>query len=112
MLSTTIYDEIFNLKYKTGDMAIEFIIDEFCSHDLHVYNIEDNDLAVTFHAKNKHCRIELRIDRLNKVFDIVAQKDGWTIFPTRGDWNIIEAFLDKLTSKKGTTKIPDTEYLL
>ena len=43
---------------------------------------------------------ELRIDRLNKQFEICAFSQGNTFLPAYGDWHIIEEYLNQLVSFK------------
>ena len=83
-----------------GDMAIEYIADEFRSLGLHIKRVANNDLAVTFYAEGDNTEIEMRIDRIAREFQISAIQDGHTIFPASGAWELIKEYLNKLVGVK------------
>jgi len=99
MLPQPVLDEIFNVKYRVSDQALEYISDELDKFRCTISRIEDNDLAVTIYfGRNTIPSVdgEIRIDRIFKNFSITGICNG-LILPMSGDWGTIIEYLNRLT---------------
>lgn len=102
MLPKPIIDEIFNLRYQVSDAAIDHICDELHRYGCVVDNHCNYDTSVILYfsrsADAVHPRLEgeLRIDRIERQFDIAARYGEETILPASGDWSLVEEYLQKV----------------
>jgi hypothetical protein len=101
MLSPVILKEIFTIKYRVSDQALDHISDELDQFRCVVSHIEDNDMAVTIHFQRDlnglpAVKGEIRIDRMATNFQIVGACEGFML-PVEGDWSVILAYLRQLT---------------
>jgi len=101
MLSQVILKEIFTVKYRVSEQALDHISDELDQFRCVVSRIEDNDLAVTiyfFRNMNGLPAVngEIRIDRITRNFQIVGTCEG-LMLPVEGDWSVILEYLRQLT---------------
>jgi len=102
MLSQTVLTEIFNVKYRVSEQALDHISDELDQFRCTISRIEDNDMAVTIYfGRNMNgmpaVEGEIRIDRVRKLFEIVGICEGWML-PAEGDWSVIIEYLRQLTA--------------
>ena len=103
MLPNQIIKELFTVKYKVSDIVVDHIIEELNRFNCIPTNISDYDTSIIIEfGKIGDFPIEgeLRIDRLNKQFEICAFSQGNTFLPAYGDWHIIEEYLNQLVSFK------------
>jgi len=101
MLSSVVLNEIFNIKYRISDQAIEHISDELDKFRCVISRVDDNDLAITicFDRCINNLPIvegEIRIDRVMNNFGIIGSCDG-LMLPINGDWSMILTYLEQLT---------------
>lgn len=101
MLSQAVLDEIFNVRYRVSEQALDHISDELDQFRCTVSHVEDNDLAVTIYfGRNMNgmpaVEGEIRIDRVNNQFEIVGVCEGFML-PVTGDWSVILEYLRQLT---------------
>lgn len=108
MIPQTIHKELFNIACKVSDATIDYIAEELSKYGLHVNRIANHDLAITFYAEGKNIICQVRIDRLGQVYEIVATKGEWTIFPARGDWSLIDRYLVQLS--RLPSELSDAKY--
>ena len=102
MLSKAVLDEIFNVKYRVSDQALDHISDELDKFRCTVSHIEDNDHAVTIYFGREMNGMpsvegEIRIDRITGNFEIVGICGGFML-PIEGDWSVIIEYLRQLTN--------------
>jgi hypothetical protein len=100
MLSKVVLDEIFNVRYRVSDQAIDYIADELDRFRCVIFRVEDNDLAVTIYFGRSMNGVpaaegEIRIDRVNRQFEIVGKCCGFML-PAEGDWFVIVEYLRQL----------------
>lgn len=98
MLPQIITDEFFNINAGVSDTAIEHIVDELSDYGYSVDHYSNYILAINFQFSNIHNTIqgELRVNRIEKRFEISAVCGADTIFPVWGDWLAIDKFLQML----------------
>lgn len=101
MLSPAVLIEIFNVKYRVSEQALDHISDELDQFRCTISRVEDNDLAVTIYfGRNMNgmpaVEGEIRIDRVNERFEIVGVCEGFML-PAHGDWSVILEYLRQLT---------------
>lgn len=100
VLPAPIIDEIFDLRYKPGDMAIGHLCDDLEGLGLRVKEVVNHDHAVIilFDATGDHPTDgEIRVDRVRQVFDVSAVVDSELVLPVSGGW---ETVLDCIRSFK------------
>lgn len=99
MLSNDIIVEVFNIRYKPDDMLVTQIAEELERYQLVVYQVMNNDHAITYKFKRSNVVGlsdvfgYLRIDRIKKLFEICASFDGSMMLPIKGDWLAIHDYL-------------------
>lgn len=108
MLPSLVIKEIFNLQYKASDISLQHIADELESFGLTVKNVTNYDHAIVYEFGTIVQPIifgELRVDRIQKTFSIVATFGDATILPVNGDWQIIDKFLECLIALDDHAKL-------
>lgn len=100
MLSQVILNEIFNIRYRVSEQALDHISDELDRFRCMVSRVEDHDLAVTIYfSRNMNgmpaVEGEIRIDRVTNTFWVVGICDG-LMMPVEGDWSVILEYLRQL----------------
>jgi len=99
MISKSISCELFDLQYQVSDIAIDHICDELIKHGCLVNHYVNYDASIIIYFNRNELNGELRIDRINRQFDIVIGCDDEIIMPVSGDWSLIDEYLRKaLTS--------------
>lgn len=98
MLPQLIVDEIFNLKYQINELAIDHVCDELQCHGCVVdsYHNYDTSVIIYFSCSEKKLEGELRIDRIEKHFNVAVKRGDETILPAFGDWPLVKEYLDKV----------------
>lgn len=101
MLSSIVLNEIFNIKYRISDQAIDHISDELDKFRCVISRVDDNDLAITIYFDRRIDNLplvkgEIRIDRIMHDFGIIGFCDG-LMLPAKGDWSMILTYLGQLT---------------
>lgn len=107
MLSRIVEEELFNIQYRVGDMVIAQISEEIEKFLLSVNRVENNDFALTFYfGRNETYKPlpvvegELRIDRLGKMFEIIAKCNDWYVVPAYGDWVTVHDYLSEISREQ------------
>jgi hypothetical protein len=102
ILPRAVVDEIFNLEFRVSEQALEYVEGEFSRFGCVVSNHCDYDVAVMVYfnrpADAAHPRLEgeLRIDRIERRFEIGVKYGDELIFPAYGDWNLVTKYLTKV----------------
>lgn len=91
MLST-----LFNIKYRTDDSILDYIIEEFTHRGFVADEVHDNDSNIVLKFSNSNTVGEFTIDRFRKEFSIFAKVYDENIFPVFGEYSIVLSYLDKL----------------
>ncbi len=101
-LPQVVLDEIFNLEFKVSDQAIEYISDELDKFGCVISNSFDYDMSVIIMFYKQHDKShpylegELRIDRIQRRFEICVKYGEETVLPAFGDWDLIIEYLVKV----------------
>ena len=101
MPSQIVLDEMFNVKFRVSEQALDFISDELDKYRCVISHVDDYDHAVVVHfgrEMNGMPKVEgeLRIDRIERNFEIVGTCEG-LMLPVRGDWDMVTTYLRQLT---------------
>ncbi len=99
MLPPIISSELFSIRHRVNDIAMEYIVDEFWKYRLRVTKIDDCDVFVYIDFVGTDIEGELKIDRFQKHFEIVARNKNSMILPAIGDWNIVLKYLTTLITQ-------------
>ena len=103
MLPNQIVKELFAIEYKVSDIVVDHVIEELNKFDCIPTSISDYDTSIIIEfgkIGDSPMEGELRIDRLNKQFEICARFQGNTFLPAYGNWHIIEEYLNQLVNFK------------
>lgn len=104
MIPSHIIQELFDIRYRPSDIAIESIIEGIADKGFSTSNCYDCDLFVYLDIHCEDVEGELRIDRLNKNFqlNIKSKTNSFVILPITGDWDTICKHLELLNVRDDT----------
>lgn len=99
------------MRHRLSDVACQQIADELEQYGLVVKNILNYDHALIFYFGTIILPSgpfvttivgELRIDRIDKYFEIIATCGEYLIFPVKGQWEDVGRFLEQLVSSEAS----------
>jgi hypothetical protein len=102
MLPRTITDEIFNLRYRVNDVALNHVYDELLKYGCLVTGTIDCDASIIIYFKRPNDAThplldgELRIDRIERTFEIAVKYGDTTVLPMLGAWELIDQYLNEV----------------
>lgn len=96
MLPQLIADELFDLRHRPSDQAIDHLCDELHKFRLTVTHVDNYDLVIVINFTLPRGIGEIRLDRLTRMFEITAVNDNYTYLPRKGDWPMVEQCLSQL----------------
>jgi len=102
MLPHVIKKELFAIEYKINDVAVEYIVEELKKFNFEVLGVFDYDasIIIDFERKSNNTKGEFRVDRIKQCFEISARINDITFLPASGDWDIINTYLQQLSTFK------------
>lgn len=92
-LPIAIEGEIFNLRYRISDVAINHLADDLDSLGLTITGYEDMDHALVLLARHGDFNVEVRVDRIRRCFDAVARSTDNLFLPMSGNWLTVMEYL-------------------
>jgi hypothetical protein len=98
VLPSPVVDEIFDLRHKVTDIALEHLFDDIENHGISVkqhFNYDHAIVIILIRTGDHPISGEIRIDRIRQIFDISLNVDGYVILPMSGDWGVILEYLQK-----------------
>jgi hypothetical protein len=101
-LPQAVAGDIFDLRYRVSDIAIEHLADELVKFGCIVSSTVNYDSAVVIYFSradddtHPYLDGELRIDRIEQHFAICVRYGDETILPAFGGWSLVEEYLNKL----------------
>jgi hypothetical protein len=99
-LPKVVTHEIFDVRHKPSDVALSHLFDDIEDLDLRVRNYfnYDHAIVIVFYRPGDHpIEGEIRVDRIRRIFDVVAKVDGAVVLPASGEWELVLEYLQKLT---------------
>ena len=98
MIPAHIINELFDIRYRPSDVAIDSIIEGLADKGFSTTSCSDCDLYVYLDIICDDVEGELRIDRLNRDFqlNIKSKTNSFVILPITGNWDTICKHLELL----------------
>lgn len=101
LTSELVFHEIFNILHLPSEMALNHLLERIEENGFLVKKIDNHDHAIVI----EFCRPgdhqingELRIDRIRRIFDIIAMVDGEVALPASGNWELVIEYLQNLVT--------------
>lgn len=97
-LPQVVLDEIFDLRYKISEQAVEHLADQLDEFECVVVGYVDYDMSmvIAFKRRDPPAEGELRIDRTQGDFEISIKRGDEMFLPRRGSWAMVIEYLIKV----------------
>lgn len=93
-LPLVIDEEIFDLRHRVSDMALNHLTEDLDNLGLTVSGYEDMDHALILNVYQDDFKAEIRVDRIRRCFDVQAIPAEGFCMPASGDWLVVIEYLE------------------
>ena len=104
VLPDIIQDEIFCLSSRVSDVVIDHLCSDIEQFEFVIRNVTNYDCSIIIDLVREsqdsipHTHVNLRIDRIFRIFEITAEYGDEMVLPRIGDWDGTLDYLEKLSN--------------
>jgi hypothetical protein len=100
-LPLVIDEEIFDLRHRISEMALNHLTEDLDGLGLTITGYEDMDHALILTASHNDFKTEIRVDRIRCCFDVQTTAPHGLFMPASGNWFAVMEYLQVTLADPG-----------